>query len=69
MGYDNLAAFLDEIYDGFGCDLDSFHLLRKGIAQCIAAQSDDNTFFLVFHSDFPLYRAGYEDIPPSSCII
>ena len=55
MGYDNLAAFLDEIYDGFGCDLDSFHLLRKGIAQCIAAQGDDdNTFFLFSIVIFPL---------------
>ena len=69
MGNDDLTAFFNKVYDGLGRNLDCFHLLRKGIAQCIAAKGDDNTFFLVFHSDFPLYRTGYEGIPPSFCII
>ena len=52
VGYDDLMAFFYEIHNGFRCDLNSCHLFRQSIAQGIAAQSDDDSFFI--HCKFPL---------------
>lgn len=52
MGYDDLAAFLDQIHDRFGRDLNSLHLFWECVSKGISAQGDDNPFFLfIFHSD------------------
>ena len=56
MGYDDFATFFNEVHDSFRGNLNSYHLLRKCVAKSVAAQCDDNTFFLVFHSEIPLYR-------------
>ena len=40
----NFTSFLDQIDDGAGCDLDSCHLLRKGVAQGVSAQGNDASF-------------------------
>ena len=44
----DLAAFLDQIHDSAGSDLNGFHLLRQSIAEGVAAQGNDDAFFL-FH--------------------
>ena len=49
----DLVALLDQVYNGFGCHFHSRHLFRKGIAQGIAAQSDND--FLFLHSKNPLF--------------
>ena len=43
MSDDDLVAFLDQINDSLSGDLNSFHLLRQIVAQCVAAQSDNDT--------------------------
>ena len=44
MSNHNFTSFLDQINDGVRCDLDSCHLFRKGVAQGVSAQGDDNSF-------------------------
>ena len=42
VGHDHLVPVLDQVHDGLGGDLHRLRLLRQGIAQGVAAQSDDD---------------------------
>ena len=51
MGDDHLVALSDEVHDGLGGVAHQSQLLGGGIAQSVAAQSDDDT---LAHSNVPL---------------
>ena len=44
VGDDDFAAFLYEIHDCFGGNLNSCHLFRQGVPERIAAKRDYNSF-------------------------
>ena len=53
VGHHHLVAGGDEIHDGTGSLGDELELLGGGIAQCVAAQSDDDP---LRHSDIPRFE-------------
>lgn len=53
MGYNDFATFFDEVHDSLSGNLNSYHLLRKCVAKCVAPNAMTIRFFLFSIVKFP----------------